>query len=271
MNPIQNIPPNYALVTGASTGLGAAFAHRLAKAGRALILVALPDEGLAELTSELIKTHGIKALFFEGNLTDNAFSMEIINKLSDEQIKVDLLINNAGIGGSQPFELATAGWLEQQIMLNVMHTSLFTHAILPFMKGDFPASILNVSSMAGLTPMPYKTVYPATKAFITHFSLGLDAELREKTNIRVFALHPGGMMTNADVSARLKNQNWIGRKSILAVDEIARIGLAGLSKNKPLIIPGWSNRLNYLLFRWVPWSIRSKALVRFMKRELGLA
>jgi short-subunit dehydrogenase len=78
------------------------------------------------------------------------------------------------------------------------------------------------------------------------------------------------MMTNADVSERLKNQNWLGRKSILAVDDIARIGLEGLNKNNPLIIPGWSNRLNQLLFRWLPWSFRSKALVRFMKRELGL-
>ncbi len=270
MSKLTDLKVYYALVTGASTGLGAAFAHRLAKAGRALILVSLADEGLAELAAELTQTYGVKVHFLEGNLTKTTFRTEIIDYLQQNQIQLDLLINNAGIGGSRPFETASADWLEQQILLNVMHTTLFSHALLPRLKGDYPARILNVSSMAGLTPMPYKTVYPATKAFITHFSLGLDAELREQTNIRVFALHPGGMMTNADVSARLKNQNWLGRQSVMEVDEIARIALEGLSKNKPLIIPGWSNRLNYLIFRWLPWSVRSRALIRFMKRELNL-
>lgn len=261
---------NYALITGASTGLGAAFARRLAANKKDLVLVALAGEGLQKFALQLSNDFQVVVLAIEADLTQKEERAGVVEKLKSAEITIDLLINNAGIGGSQSFESATAAWLEQQILLNVTHTTLFTHALLPVLKRAQRANILNVSSMAGLTPMPYKTIYPATKAFITSFSLGLDAELRDTTNIRVFVLHPGGMMTNADVSRRLKNQNWLGRKSILEVDEIARIGLAGLLKNEPVIIPGWSNKLNYLLFRWLPWSIRSKALLRFMKKELEM-
>lgn len=262
--------PAYALITGASSGLGAAFARRLASAGKSLVLVALPGEGLVDFARELEQNCAIQSLVIEADLTENEARARVIDEVKQAGIGLDLLINNAGIGGSELFEQANPAWLEKIIQLNVTHTALFTHALLPLLKNAPEAAILNVSSMAGLSPMPYKTVYPATKAFITSFSLGLDAELRGQSNVRVFVLHPGGMMTNADVSRRLKNQNWLGRKSVLAVDEIAKIGLEGISKNKPLIIPGWSNRLNYFLFRWVPWSLRSGALIRFMKQELEI-
>jgi hypothetical protein len=263
-------PHRYAVVTGASTGLGAAFARQLAKTGKSLVLVALPQEGLTQFAAQLEAEYGISTLVIEADLTLQEERKWVVLKLEEVRPGIDLLINNAGIGGSQAFETATSQWLSQIITLNIMHTALFIHALLPALKRVPKANILNVSSMAGLTPMPFKTVYPASKAFITSFSLGLDAELRESTNIRVFALHPGGMMTNADVSRRLKNQNWLGRKSVFEVDEIAKIGLRGIQRGNPIIIPGWSNRLNYLLFKWIPWSIRSGALVRFMKKELEL-
>ncbi len=260
----------FALITGASTGLGAAFAARLAKAGKPLLLVALPGEQLQEKAAALKQTFGVEVIALEIDLTHENGLQALFQQCTDAGWPIDMLLNNAGVGGSQPFETASSVWLEKIISLNVLATTLLTQHFLPVLKAQPRALILNVSSMAAFTPMPYKMVYPASKAFVTSFSMGLDAELRASTNVRVFCLHPGGMKTNEDVSARLSRQSWLGKQTVLPVDRIVDISLNAIWSDKTVIVPGWANRMNYWLFKFLPWSVRSRALVKFMKRELNL-
>jgi hypothetical protein len=259
---------HYAVVTGASSGLGYAFAFQLAQIKKPLILVALKGESLQEKASLLKTKFGVDISTIEGDLTDPLVKSELQALVAEKP--TDLLILNAGIGGSKPIEDASEHWLGKIIDLNVKANALITFALLENLKKAPDAVILTVSSMAALTPMPFKAVYPASKAFQSSWAMGLDAELSDHTRVRSLVLYPGGMLTNEDVQERLKRQSWLGRKTILPVELVAQKALKGIEEGRSRIIPGWANQLNYVLFKFIPWKFRSKALVRFMKTELDM-
>lgn len=159
----------YAVVTGASQGLGKSFAQELAKKGFNLILMSLPNQNLSELTLTLQQNYGIKVVCKETDLSikENVILVtEWINKNYD----ISILINNAGVGGTKKFEEASHFYIEKIIQINVMATSLLTHQLLPNLQKREKAYVLNVSSLAAFSPIGYKTVYPASKAFIHSFS-----------------------------------------------------------------------------------------------------
>ena len=119
---------------------------------------------------------------------------------------------------------------------------------------------------AAFSPVPYKTIYPASKAFIHHFTRGLQAELAD-TNIKVSVLNPGPIMTNSDVSKRINGQSFYIRLSIMTAERIAQIATKSLLKEKPVIIPGFMNRLNAFCIRIVPEDFRIYVGTSIFKRE----
>lgn len=255
----------YAVITGASNGLGKAFAKELAGRGINLILVALPGENLPELAMELRKEK-IEVLYFETDLTkfDNVLSFTNWVNLN---YKVWMLINNAGIGGTQRYIDADRNYLNNIIQLNVMSMSLITRELLPNLMECKAAYILNVSSMAAFSPMGYKTVYPASKAFVHHFTRGLYQELKH-SGVFVSVVNPGPMKTNKEVTARINKQGRFAKIGMLTPEKVAQISIRKLFKKDSMIVLGLGNGLSWLLMKLVPIWIRLPLLTNSVKNEL---
>ncbi|MCC6726515.1 MAG: SDR family NAD(P)-dependent oxidoreductase [Saprospiraceae bacterium] len=261
----MNDTKQYALITGASQGLGKAFAFDLASRRINLLLVALPGEGLPAFAEQL-KQHDVEVHHFETDLSlrENLYALaDDLNR----RFQVFMLVNNAGKGGTTRFEMAPLEYLNGIIELNILATVQLTRLLLPNLKRQGKAFILNVSSMAAFSPIAYKSVYPASKAFIRHFSLGLREELRA-FNIVVSVVYPGPMKTNADVTQRIESQGFKGRIGLFSPAAIAKLGIEGLLAGRANIVPGLANQLNRWLMGTLPeaWVIRmvSKAV----KKEL---
>ena len=152
------------------------------------------------------------------------------------------------------------------VLLNTYALVLLTRLLLPNLKKQGEAYILNIASMASFSPMPYKTVYPATKAFVYSFSRGLDAELKG-TGISVSVAHPGGMKTNSEVTQRIENHSWLVQTTTLSSQKVAEICITRLLKKRKLIIPGFFNKVSWLLLKIVPLWLRLSMMRTSLKRE----
>ena len=240
-----------ALITGATAGLGAEFAKQLAPVAARLILVGRREERLGELSASLKKS--FPSLRLDTHKADLSLSGERLNLSSwiiREQIPVNLLINNAGLGDLGTFD--TAEWERIAPMLEVNVTALthLTHLLLPMLRAQSPSGILNVSSVAGFYPLPEMAVYAASKAYVTSFSEALRMELAPE-GIHVTALCPGPVPTEFfDVAGR--NGETIRamertHPSLASTPElVVRQALRGLERDKPGVIP---NPLLALLVR----------------------
>ena len=258
---------SFALVTGASQGLGKAFATELAQRGHNVLLTALPGTGLFQLCDSLENRYNITAHALACDLTFESEVQRLLQWIR-ENYAVHLLINNAGIGGTAAFSHTPFDFIDNVIQLNVRATVMLTHQLLPLLQRHRQAWVLNVASMAAFSPMGYKTVYPASKAFVRHFSRGLQEELKA-SGVWVSVVHPGPMATNPDCSRRIARQGWLGKAALLPPETLARKALDQLFKKKARIIIGGMNRFNRLLMWLVPTSIRLPLLGRIVQRELA--
>jgi len=198
----MNNNDKYTLITGASKGLGRCLAEECARRNHHLILTALPHEGINSLAIHLSKQYGIKAIGCETDLTHEENIYALSNWIKSNY-QVNFLINNAGIGGTKYFEEASWSYFNTIINLNMSALVLLSHQLLGVLQKQDQSYILNIASMAAFGPMAFKTIYPASKAFVSSFSRGLSSEL-SGTNVSVSVAHPGGMATNPDVSSRMK-------------------------------------------------------------------
>ena len=184
-----------ALVTGASKGLGRAFAIELAARGARVILVARSAAGLQKTAAEIQELFpGEEPVIIAGDLTAKDGPALIHRKLQEQGLTVDLLLNNAGAGSPGPFLTRPLGAQLAAVRLNVDGVLALTHAVGADMVSRGSGGIINVSSTAAFQPMPYVASYSATKAFILSFTEALAEELRG-TGVRVMAAHPGSMVT----------------------------------------------------------------------------
>jgi hypothetical protein len=266
MKTLEN-KPVYTLITGASTGLGKEIAIEYARRHKNLILVALPGRNLKQLCEELEFLYKIKAISLECDLTDEAALNELANYVNNN-FSVNQLINNAGIGGTRRFTEVSCEYLDKIIHLNIRATTMLTRLMLPELLHHEKALIVNVASMAAFGPIPYKTIYPASKAFIYSFSRGLSKEL-QGTGVKVAVVNPGQIVTNPDVTLRVIMQGVLGKISLLTAGEIARIILTATEKGKNVIIPGFFNKVSWLLIRLTPEFIRLNLLEKTFRRELS--
>lgn len=256
----------YALVTGASQGLGRAIAIELASRKINLLLVSLEEEGLNELGNEIKSRYKVDVDCLEADFRDPE-AVYTVAGWAMRHGPVSILINNAGIGGTCSFESVSPEYVDTIIQVNVRATAMLTRLILPDLKRQDKAYILNVASMASFSPFAYKTVYPASKAFVYSFSRGLNEELR-KTNVFVSVIHPGPIKTNADVTARIEKQGWKGKFGLMSTERLAYIAIRQLFKHDSLILPGFLNKINWLLMAILPNAWKLFVLSRCVRREI---
>lgn len=254
---------HFAVVTGASKGLGKALATELARRRVNLVLVSLPGENLPEVVQSIAENHHVEVHMYETDLSENGNVIELALWIN-RNFPVFLLINNAGIGGSKRFGEASYQYINKMLQLNVVATSLLTHQLLPNLKSQDEAYILNVASMAAFLPCGYRTVYPASKSYVYIFSRGLSQELKD-TNIFVSVVSPGVMRTNPEVTRRIERQGLLARASMKEPGVIAKYCIKRLfKKDSEIMVNGFIRTI--LLF--IPFWVRLKIMTIVSKREL---
>lgn len=259
----------YTLITGASTGLGREFAVQCARRGQNLVLIALPGSHTRSLATNLIIEYGVDAAVFEFDLTD---TMEMEKQVTEitARYPVDFLINNAGIGGTVAIMDSSIRQIDRIIQLNVRSTALLTRLLIPHLLQHPASFIMNISSMAAFSPIAWKTVYPASKAFISSFSLGLREEL-SGTGLSVSVVYPGPIMTNSGTARRLISQGMKGQMSLLSATAIADIAIRKTLAGVPVIIPGRMNRMSRWFMHLLPLELKMKIISREVKKEIPFA
>jgi uncharacterized protein len=254
-----------ALVTGASTGLGAAFAEALAADGADLIVVARDAARLEALASKLGRDHGADVQVLAADLTDPAGLGRVHDAVAgDEQL--DLLVNNAGFGTAGNFADLDPESEEREIRLNVLALVRLTRAALPGMLRRRCGAILNVSSMAAFQPAPYNATYGATKAYVNSFTEALAEEVRG-TGVHVQALCPGFTRTEFQARAGIDASS-IPALAWMEAGEVVAESLAALRRGGVVVVPGVANRATTALTSIIPRRLLTRALGASAKRLL---
>jgi short-subunit dehydrogenase len=241
----------YALITGASEGLGRAFAEECAYLGMNLILVALPSSGLVEVAQDVVRRYNVRVEHVEMDLSQSESPETLVRWISSRGLPVSVLINNAGVGYNSRFEDSTLRDNESCILLNNLALVKITHLMLPELKRRQQAYILNVSSMAAFFPMPFMPVYGPSKAFVLNFGLALRAEMRG-TPVHVSVLCPNGIRTNAACRRKIDAHGLVGRLVSMDPQPVARCAMEALLAERPVIVLGWINRALVALGQYVP-------------------
>lgn len=254
---------SFAVVTGASQGLGKAFVEHLAKKKINVILISLPNQNVKELSQKVAEMYDVKTHYYEIDLSVNENVMNITEELN-RVFNIHILINNAGLGGTQKFVDATPHYINTILQVNVMATSLMTHQLLPNLLKQPKAYILNVSSMAAFSPIGFKTVYPASKTFIHSFSRGLHEELKD-TNVFVSVVNPGAMKTNLDVCKRIEKQGFLGKLTLLDPNKVAARCVNQLFKRDSVIMV---NPISWLVMKVLPIWIKLPLMTSAIKKEI---
>jgi short-subunit dehydrogenase len=258
-------PGKWALVTGASSGIGMELARELARRGHHLVLLGRDEPRLARLSREVAETHGAAARIFARDLSNPAAVVEICEALEGEGLPVSVLVNNAGFGVYGPFAQTR---LEQELALvnlQVHALVILTKACLPGMLRRREGKILNVASVYAYTPVPQQSVYAACKSFMLSFSESLAAEL-EGTGVSVTVLCPGITATAFRTrSGKHEKLSWLS----MDAQTVAAIACRGLFRNKPVVVPGTINRLYVLGAGLLPRRLLV-SLTRQVNRLRGL-
>lgn len=229
---------NRALVTGASGGIGEAYARALAAQGADLVLVARSGDALGRLASELSSKHGVKAEALPADLTTDLGIHGVEERVGD----VDLLVNNAGYGISAHLDATDPDDVDGMIRLNVLALARLTRAALPGMLERRHGGIVNVSSVAGFQPSPSFATYNATKAFVTMFTEALSLEVKD-TGVRVQALCPGLTRTGFQAVAGETGTDGLPEFVWQTPEEVVDASLAGLRRGSVLVVSGAHNKV----------------------------
>jgi short-subunit dehydrogenase len=248
----------WAVVTGASAGIGRELARRLAAEGVHLVLVARRTQRLQELAAQLCAQHRIQAEVFPADLSEASARDALLAFTRERDIAVELLINNAGFGAYGEFwQLPLARQLEM-IQVNIAAVVHLTHLFLPQMIERRRGDILVVASVAAFQAVPYISTYAATKAFDLLFAEGLAEEVRGY-GIRVCALCPGSTHTEfREVAGQPERTFRVAEEA----SQVARVGLAALAAGRTCVISGMHNRLTTLATRFVPRGLVTRMAAR---------
>ena len=250
-----------ACITGASQGLGLAFARECAARGMSLFLVALPESGLPEVSDELTRRYGVPVEWLEADLTDLSTPDRMLRFIRANGLPIDLLINNAGISSVGLFRDAELEHHEYVIELNVKSLMRLTYLLVPELKERSAACILNVASLSAVYPIHYLPVYSATKSFVLSFSAALRNELEGEVGVSV--LCPNTIRTPGAVQEFIDRQGPLCRLACLYPERIAREAVEGAVRNRPVIVPGRLNRLIHGIAPAVPGRLVAMVARRY--------
>lgn len=243
---MKSIKNKTALITGASSGIGEAFAYELAKQGTNLILTARSEDKLDFLASKISKEYNVKVNVFAGDLLQKDTPYKLYNQIKEAGLSIDILINNAGFGKWTNFLDESIQQYEDMIEININALVKLCHLVLPDMlqKGD--GGIVNVASTGALQPCPYVAAYCASKSFVLNFSEALYGEYHKK-GITITALCPGNTTTGFQSVAKANTKGMTADSP----EEVAKQGIKALLKNKNFKIVGTMNYVQSFLPRFL--------------------
>jgi len=257
---ISNPVPKTALITGASSGIGLELAQLFAHDGYRLVVVARNRGALRDLGDELHSRFGVEVRVVPKDLCHPSAPVELYQELQEAGIALDVLVNNAGFGGSGPF-LRTDWDIEaEMIQVNIVALVHLTKLFLPQIRAR-GGKLLNVGSVAAFLPGPFTAIYYASKAFVLHFTEALAEEL-SGTGTTVTCLCPGPVQTNFQKRAHVGGSSRANQRLLMNVHEVARLGYEGMKEGRRVVIPGWKNQLLTNALRVVPRNTVAKMVGR---------
>ncbi|HEY0764969.1 MAG TPA: SDR family oxidoreductase [Pyrinomonadaceae bacterium] len=245
---------NTTLITGASSGIGAAFARKLAARGRNVLLVARSEDKLIALCSELGRQTSIRAQYVVLDLQQPDAAAQLFAETQKRELEIDTLINNAGFGSMGDFAKLDLTQELDIIQLNIRALVDLTHHFLPPMRERKRGTIINVASTAGFQGVPYMATYAATKAFVLSFSEALWDENRLH-GVHVMALCPGVTETGFFEASKIDRPPM---RTVQTPEEVVDAALRGLARKKCVVVSGWTNWITVEAERFVPRSLVTK-------------
>lgn len=258
-------PQGYALITGASSGIGEEFARQLAARGRSLVLVARSQDRLGRLRAELMSAQmGIDVVAIPLDLTAPGTPVDLFQRTQAANLDVDLLVNNAGFGAFGEFASIDRQRQCQMIDLNVAALVELSHLYLQPMIVRHRGGVINIASVAGFAPLPYCAIYSATKAFVLNFSQALHEEARQH-GVHVMAVNPGSTRTNFFQVAGKSPFSHPSRMQTSS--EVVGESLRAFDRRKSSVVTGRSNRLLTRLLMFVPRRMITSVVGKVMRRS----
>ena len=252
---------NYALITGASKGIGKYIAIELAKKKYNVLLIARSENELQKTTQEIRNIYGVNADFLICDLSNEDAAMKVFNWCAEKKYSIQILVNNAGYGYAGSFEKYTALAYKEMMQVNMNAVVNLCHVFLPLLRFNKQSYVLNIASSAAYQATPGLAVYGASKAFVLSFSRALHTELAH-TNISVSCVCPGGTDTD------FPNRAQVGKKALklaakvnMTPQAVAKIAVNKMFKKQPEIITGTINKLGAFLAWLLPkkWVEKSAA------------
>jgi uncharacterized protein len=250
---------SYAVITGASKGIGKEIALQLAAKKYNLLLVARSAEILKELAVQISEQYGVQCLYKAADLSDEIQVKELAEFIRTTIPDTSILVNNAGYGLWGSFETIESSKLMNMMDLNMRTPVLLTHKLVPVLQNQKQAYILNIASTAAYQAVPTLAIYAATKSFMVLFSRALHYELKN-TNISVTCISPGATDTNFMDVAGMTTPEMQKRAEKFNMDPstVAKFALDGMFKKKNEIIPGFINQFSVFMLRFVPKILTEK-------------
>ncbi|MAL96946.1 MAG: short-chain dehydrogenase [Alteromonadaceae bacterium] len=248
----MNAPRRKALITGASAGIGATFAHQLAASGYDLLLAARRGDRLQTLADQLVREHGIQCEVLSVDLASPDAAGVVMEHLDKLDWRIDFLVNNAGLSGHSKFAQATWSQLNGEIQLMMTTLTELIHRIAPGMMERGWGRIINVSSLAALSPPGESLLYSAIKTYVLILSQSLDMEFKPH-GVHVTALCPGFTYSEFhDVMGTRDTANHLPAFMWQQPQDVARAGIAAVMAGKPVCVPGAFNKIMAALMRPMP-------------------
>lgn len=261
--PDESGAPRWALVTGASSGIGAAFARALAVRGYRLAVVARRQERLEQLVGELGAGVALPL-----DLAERDGCAELEARLREAAIEPEVLVNNAGSGDTGPFAEQAVERIVGMVELNARALVELTRRLLPAMLARRRGAIVNVVSTGAFQPVPFLNVYSATKSLVLSFSEGLATEL-EGSGVYVQALCPGLTDTEFFESAQTGPSRWVNKLPRMTPEAVVTASLRALDRRRLRVIPGVADMINSKLVRFVPGrAVRALTAALYRQRKL---
>ena len=259
-------PGSTALVTGASSGIGAEIARQLARRGHALVLAARRSERLEDLASELASAHGIRSESVAVDLIDPSARDALAARIDELGLEVGVLVNNAGFGGGGECAQGDREYLVRMVRLNCEAVVDLQSRYLPGMVERGAGAVINVASTAAFQPLPGSAVYAATKAFVLNLSEAAHAELKG-TGVTVTAVCPGPVKTEFvqaagldAASGNLPGMFWT------PVQTVASEAVEGAAKGKRVVVPGVLNRAGAITGQHTPRAVALPVVKRIWRQ-----
>jgi hypothetical protein len=259
----------FTLITGGSSGIGKALAMECASRGMNLAIVALPGQDLISTCDQITSRYSIEVRHLGLDLTEADGPQKVYEWCLAENIIVNFLINNAGLVGTVSFEESEPEYTDKRIMLNVRSLALITRHFIPMLRTTGGAKILNVGSFSGFFPIPYKSIYSASKAFVLSFTNSLAIELKG-SGIRVSVVCPSGVDTNPRNSKILDSYGFWGKLVRLSPENLAVLTLNGVEKGRRVITPLFINRFLLFINQILPERTRNSILEKKFHNEMIL-